>query len=406
MKTRHRVTASALVVGLVAAIVVATASGIPASDTVVLLAVTTLASAVAALVGATFLRGVRGRPVRTQALVVALSSSFVTVAGITAAALAMFISTHDLVALFVVVLVAAAVAVGAAVQLGNDIGVGARQVGALARTMTERRLDARASAVTDVTGPGELTALADELAEVSERLEQSRRREHALDASRRELIAWVSHDLRSPLATIRAMAEALDDDIADDEQTVRRYHRQIRSDAERLTSLVDDLFELSRINSGTLVLRRESIALGEVVADALAAAQARAEVKGVEVLERLDELPTVEVAAREFTRALNNLLDNAIRHTPAGGRVVVESGTDRDGAVLRVVDECGGIPEPDLSRVFDIAFRGDGARGKDERGGGLGLAITKGLVEAHEGSVEVANHERGCEFTIRLPAAV
>ena len=100
---------------------------------------------------------------------------------------------------------------------------------------------------------------------------------------------------------------------------------------------------------------------------------------------------------------LHNLLDNAIRHTPAGGRVVVESTSDEHGALLAVLDECGGIPAPDLDRVFDVAFRGDVARAKDDRGGGLGLAIARGLVEAQDGTIEVANHPHGCRFTVRLP---
>ncbi|MBB5788548.1 sensor histidine kinase [Jiangella mangrovi] len=397
--TRQVTTVSVLATGLVAAGVIAVAGGIPARDLVVLVAVTALASGVAVLAGATVLRRFRGRPVRAQALVVAVSSLLVTVAGVVAAALAMFISTHDLVALFIVVAVATAMAVGAALQLGEDIGTATLQVGHLARTMVDGG-DGPAS----VTGPGELAVLAAELADVSRRLDESRRRERALEASRRELIAWVSHDLRSPLATIRAMAEALDDEVADDTATVQRYHRQIRGDAERLTVLVDDLFELSRINSGTVRLGPELVSIADAVAESLAGAASHASVKGVELVEELDDLPAAEVSAREFSRALNNLLDNAIRHTPAGGRVVVRSGHDDGGALLQVIDECGGIPEPDLDRVFDVAFRGDAARGRDAGGGGLGLAIARGLVEAHAGTVEVANHERGCRFTVRLPA--
>ncbi|PSK97575.1 phospho-acceptor domain-containing protein [Haloactinopolyspora alba] len=425
MRPRQISTVAVLAAGLLVAGVIAASAGLPTGDTVVLVSVTALASGAAVLAGAMVLRGFRGRAVRTQALVVALSSLLVTVSGIVTAAQAMFISRHDLVALFVVVSVAAAVAVGAALQLGDDVGAGTRQVGELARTLVDERgaaggpgadTDAAADAgapaddaVADgprapVTGPGELATLARELAQVSADLDESRRRERALESSRRELIAWVSHDLRSPLATIRAMAEALDDDIADDAATVNRYQRQIRDDAERLTALVDDLFELSRINSGTLRLDREMAGLNDVVADALAGAGSHASVKGVELVEKLGRLPAVEVSAREFTRALNNLLDNAIRHTPQGGRVTVRSRADDDGAVLDVVDQCGGIPEPDLTRVFDVAFRGDAARGRDAAGGGLGLAIARGLVEAHAGSVDVANTGGGCCFTIRLPS--
>jgi signal transduction histidine kinase len=327
----------------------------------------------------------------------------VAATGVVTAALAMFISFHDLVVLFVVLIVASGVAFGAAWQLGDDIGAGALQVGAYARTMVGG--DGAISAAPAVTGPGELGALARELADVSRRLDESRRRERALESSRRELIAWVSHDLRAPLATIRAMAEALDDDIVGgDDATVKRYHAQIRTDAERLTVLVDDLFELSRIHSGVLRLGSEKVELADAVADALAGASAAADLKGVNVVERLAGLPPVEVSARECCRALDNLFDNAIRHTPPGGTIRIEAAAAEDAAMLHVEDECGGIPAHDLPRVFDIAFRGDEARHRDDRGGGLGLAISRGLIEAHEGSVSVANTASGCRFTVRLPA--
>ncbi|GAB4003750.1 hypothetical protein GCM10029992_46790 [Glycomyces albus] len=199
------------------------------------------------------------------------------------------------------------------------------------------------------------------------------------------------------------MAEALDDDVVDDDSTVKRYHSQIRTDAERLTALVDDLFELSRINSGSLRLGSEKIDLCDALADSLAGAGAAAEFKGVRMVERLGPTPPVEVSAREFCRAVDNLLDNAIRHTPPGRTVTVEAASEPGAAVIRVGDQCGGIPESDLPRVFDIAFRGDDARQRDDRGGGLGLAITRGLIEAHSGSVTVANGEGGCSFTVRLP---
>lgn len=393
-----------LAFALAAATALAIAFDFPPVDIAVLVVTAAVASAVAGAVGGVALRRLRNRPARVQTMTVALSSVLVAATGVITAALAMFISFHDLVVLFVVLIVASGVAFGAAWQLGDDIGAGAEQVGAYARTMVGTDGNISAERAPAVTGPGELAALADALADVSRRLEESQRRERALESSRRELITWVSHDLRAPLATIRAMAEALDDGVVDDDAAVKRYHSQIRTDAERLTALVDDLFELSRINSGSLRLGREKVDLGDAVADALAGASAAADVKGVTVIERLSALPSIEVAARECCRALDNLFDNAIRHTPAGGTVVIEATADGDAAVLHIEDACGGIPETDLPRVFDIAFRGDEARRRDERGGGLGLAISRGLIEAHAGAVTVANTAAGCRFTVRLPA--
>ena len=245
-------------------------------------------------------------------------------------------------------------------------------------------------------------ALADQLDAATLRLEESTIRERALESSRRELIAWVSHDLVAPLARLRAMAGALHDDAGVDPGVVRRDLPQIRQDAERLRMLVDDLFELSRIHSGSLRLEPRPVMVGEVVADAVAGARVQAEIEGVTVEEVIEELPEMEVGAGELTRVLRNLLDNAIRHSPAGGTVLVESFVDDGGVTFAVTDECGGRPEPDLTRVFDVAYRGDVSRGRAHGGGDLGLAVAKGLVEAHDGSIEVANRAPGCRFTVRL----
>ncbi len=408
---RRLVAPVAVVVGgLVLAVGLAGIIGASSGDTAVLVGWAAVGALVASVVGALVLRGFRRRSVRLQAIVVACVSLVAAVTGVLAAAQAMFISTHDLKALGIVLLAASAISIGAAMQLGDGVGAGARRVTELAHQVAAG--DELAAVPDDV--PGEFAALAAELHDLSARLTASRQRQEALEASRRELVAWVSHDIRSPIATIRAMAEALDDGVVgggdgggaggtDDAATVARYHHRIRLDAEWLTVLVDDLFELSRINSGSLRLERQRVPLLEVVVDALAAASTSATVKGVTLVDDLGDLPALEVGAQELTRVLGNLLDNAIRHTPAGGRVVLGAVAEPDAVVLSVADSCGGIPGADLDRVFDVAFRGDASRGSDARGGGLGLAIAKGLVEAHDGTIGVANAQGGCRFTIRLP---
>ena len=400
MNPSHRRSAgSVIVVGIIASTVLAAIFGASSHDTLVLIAVAIIGAALASLVGAVALRRFRGRPARTQVLVVALASVLTASSGVVFAAKAMFISGHDFKALLVVLVVSASVSVGAALQLGADIDTGARHVGDVARGLVDGDVPRMAPA----SVPSELATLSAELADASRRLAESRERERASEQSRRELISWVSHDLRSPLAAIRAMAEALDDRVVDDPDAVLRYHHLIRRDAERLSVLVEDLFELSRIHSGVRTIDDARASLPDVVADALYGAQVRARSKGVAVVDEVGALPTVDVPAHEWARVLHNLLDNAIRHTPAGGRVVVNSEIEPHGATLAVIDECGGIPDDDLDRVFDVAFRGDTARTRDGRGGGLGLAIAKGLVEAQAGSIDVANHAGGCCFTVRLP---
>jgi signal transduction histidine kinase len=239
---------------------------------------------------------------------------------------------------------------------------------------------------------------------------EARDRERRLEASRRELVAWVSHDLRTPLAGLRAMAEALEDGVVNDPATVAEYHRRIRVETDRMAELVDDLFELSRINAGALRLSPHAVALDDLVSDAVASAAPVAAARGVHVVAADSGWPVVLGCESELTRVVNNLLRNAIRHTPSDGTVEVSGGVSPDGgqAWVAVRDRCGGIPDADLPRLFDIAFRGSVARTPGqagEAGGGLGLAIVRGLVEAHKGRVAVANVDGGCRFEVHLPAA-
>jgi signal transduction histidine kinase len=178
----------------------------------------------------------------------------------------------------------------------------------------------------------------------------------------------------------------------------------MRIETDRLAGLVDDLFELSRINAGALRLQMERASLGDLVSDAIATASVTAESRGVRLQGRLTtEAPEVDLSVPDMARVLRNLLENAIRHTPSDGAVVVEAGVEDEHAYLSVADTCGGIPEPDIGRVFDVAFRGASARTPDDGGAGLGLAIARGIVQAHHGQINVRNEGSGCRFTVRLP---
>ena len=252
----------------------------------------------------------------------------------------------------------------------------------------------------------EFETLSDELASAHEKIAESRTRERALEASRRELVAWVSHDLRTPLAGLRAMAEALEDGVVVDFETVTTYHTQIRREADRLSAMIDDLFELARIHAGALRLSRRLVGLDDLVAEALASTEPLARAKGVRLRGSSVRGLPVLVDADEFGRALRNLVTNAIRHTPSEGLVEVQGDVHRGMACVSVVDACGGIPEEALPRVFDVAFRAETARtpGPDNNAG-LGLSIARGIVEAHAGQIAVQNMARGCQFVIRLPLA-
>ena len=358
-------------------------------------------AAVAAVAGALVLRALRGRTLGAQAAAVAVAAVAAVGVGAWVGGRAMFLSGHDVWALDVMLVASGAVGVLTALVLGRRVGAASEALVEVARSIGDG--DAPPAAP-DPAAPQELARLHRELELTSQRLEQARAREQALDASRRELVAWVSHDLRTPLAGIRAIVEALEDGVVEDPETVARYYSTLRREADRLAELVDDLFELSRAHAGVLELHLERVSLGDLVSDALAGASPIAAAKGVRLEGRLDGPPAeLEVSASEVLRALRNILENAIRHTPSDGTVTVEAGRDDAGAYVSVADTGGGISEKDLPRVFEVAFRGDTARTPGDAGAGLGLAIARRFVEAHHGDITVRNENGGCRFTVHLP---
>jgi signal transduction histidine kinase len=331
-------------------------------DLGITLAVALAGSLVVVLIGIAVLRWpLRGRSVTAHIVVVLLGTVLAVLGGILSAAWGMFISDHDLNVLVLVV------AAAGAVSLGSGLWAGRR------------------------------------LAQASVWAAEARERERRAEASRRDLVAWVSHDLRTPLAGLRAMTEALEDGVVSDPTTVAEYHRRIRVETDRMAGLVDDLFELSRINAGALRLTLAAVSLGDVVSDAVASATPIAAANHVRLVAGQADWPTVRGSEPELSRIVANLLRNAIRHTPSDGTVVVTGGRDDVGGWFAVSDGCGGISEADLPRVFDVAFRGEAAR-TPSAGGGLGLAIVRGLVDAHRGQVRVGNVDGGCRFVVHLPS--
>ncbi len=235
---------------------------------------------------------------------------------------------------------------------------------------------------------------------------EAREAERRAEASRRELVAGLSHDLRSPLAGIRGMTDALLDGVVHRPDEVSEYLERIRRETVRMSGMVDDLFQLSRATSG-LRLQPTRLALGEIGSDAVAAEAVAATTAGVTVrADDPDRWPAVLGSGPELTRVVRNLVSNAIRHTPRGGQVRMSAAAEDGAARLAVQDECGGIPEADLGRVFEAGYRGTAARTPDGRSGaGLGLAIAKALMEAQHGAIKVDNHDGGCRFEISLPLA-
>jgi signal transduction histidine kinase len=302
----------------------------------------------------------------------------------------MFISHEDLDVVVAVVAFAGVGGLAVAAMLGLRVSTASRRLlEAVEGVGTSGRYRPPAGAL-----PGELAGLSAGLESAHQLLDQARDHERTLEASRRELVAWVSHDLRAPLAGLRAMAEALEDGVVTGEEETARYHRQIRRETDRLSLMIDDLFELSRIHAGTLKLSRRLVGLGDLIGEAITSAEPLARANGVVVNGAADGRLPVLVDPAQVGRALANLLVNAIQHTPPDGTVEILGEADDGMATVSVSDSCGGIPAGYLQRVFDVAFRGEPARppGPGPGGGaGLGLSIARGIVEAHAGQIAVEN---------------
>jgi len=392
--------------GILAAVAVAAAGKMNAGSTVGLLAWAIGGAVITTAIAAISLWFLRRRAAMLQVTVASLAPIVAITAGVVGGSWAMFLSSHDLRALVVILIGAGTVAVITALLLGRrvarasaDLGEMARRIGDDGASHPEKR---------NLAGPSELSSIALELDAALVRLEESRAQAAVAEQSRRELVAWVSHDLRTPLAGIRAMVEALSDGVVSDPETIERYHHTICNEVDRLAALVSDLFELSRIHAGALRLELAPVRVSDVLSDVVAGATLLARAKGVTFTTSISDDAVSRVSHAEIVRAVQNLVDNAIRHTAAGGqiRLVVDIDSRANRSVISVTDSCGGIPPDDLSRVFDVSFSGDVARTPGDGRAGLGLAVARGLVEAQEGQVGVQNVEGGCRFSISLPLTV
>lgn len=368
--------------------------------------VTILLTAVAAAVLVAAAAGIALRFARHRSmllrLLIVVGATVVSIAGATIAIAAqMYISEHDLVVLCWVIGAAAVVSLIVAAVVGAGITRSSIRLRSTARAIG----DGQVVLPEDYAGL-EFAELARELAETSQRLAHSREEVTTLDQSRRRLVAGISHDLRTPLAALRAMAESLEDGVAEEPA---RYHRQIRLQAETLASMVDDLFELSKIQSGTLALTMEPVSLFDLVSDTVADLHPVAATRSITLTESRTGDLTLFGDARELSRAIGNLLMNAIEHSPANSEILISAReTEDEHVALSVVDAGGGIPEEDLGKIFDAGWRGTPSRTPSPRfdmsaGAGLGLAIVAGIVEAHSGGVTVHNVPGGCRFDVTLP---
>ncbi len=314
---------------------------------------------------------------------------------------AMFLSDHDLTLAGVLLLFGAGIAISFGVFVSASLTRGLRRVEEAAERLASGNLSARAQS----DGRDEVARLAGTFNRMADQLEAAARKQRELDTLRRDLIAWTSHDLRTPLTSMRVVVEALADSVIDDPDAIQRYLNSIRSDVASLNRLIDDLFELAQLDAGGMTFDKVQVSLSDLISDVLERMRALADQRRVRLDGRVaPQIDPVTIDPSKIERVLANLVGNAIRHTPEGGQVTIDAQRGHGRLRVSVRDTGEGIPEEDLPRVFERFYRGEKSRARSSGGAGLGLAIAKGIVEAHGGTIEVASQVgAGSTFTLTLP---
>ncbi len=329
----------------------------------------------------------------------------ITALNITLISMLMFISPHDVNFLIVVLVFTGAVSLAFGYLLARSTTHAVAQLTRSAEEIARGDLSARAR----VDSGDEVERLAAVFNRMAAQLEESFAKQKELEQARREIVAAVSHDLRTPLASLRAMIEAINDGVIGDEPTIQRYLRSAQAQVQNLTLLVDDLFELSQWDAGVLEWHVEPGSMRDLISDTLESMHVQAEEKSVKLSGWVDPaVDPVLMNSHKMQRVLYNLIQNAIRHTPADGTVFVEARQRENGTQVQVdvIDTGEGIEETDLPRVFDQFYRGEKSRSRETGGAGLGLAIARRIVEAHHGTIWVESRRgAGSRFSFTLPRA-
>jgi len=387
--------------GVIGTLIVAAAMGVGAGERADLL-VLLVPAGIVTIIAAVLARSILGRAsMRARFVGVALLAAVIAIANIGVLTLRMTVSEHDATLVTVLLLYSAAAGVAGALAVARTSSSAVDRLGRAARRLGDGDLDARVGSLD--AGP-ELDRLGATLDDMAAKLQAAQQRERQAEGMRRDLITTVSHDLRTPLASLRAMVEAIDDGIVSDPPSVTRYSGEMRRSVAQLSGLVDDLFELTQLDAGAIESETVRADLEQLVADAMASVAVEAEAKGLNLVSAVDGVEGVRCSPR-LARVLQNLLSNAVRHTPADGTIRVEASRLGDHVHLSVEDDGQGIPPHDIPRVFDPFFRGDPARSGP--GAGLGLALAKRIVEALGGRISAETMQgAGARFAVELPLSV
>jgi len=330
----------------------------------------------------------RSQRLLTTLFALSLISLVVASVGLVVAANRMFFSDHDLTLVLVVLGFGLVAAVGFAFTAARSLTSDLSRMSDAARDVASGNLSAR----TGVERADEIGSLATELDELARQLQEATAVRDEEDTRRREFFAAVSHDLRTPLASMQAATEALRDGMSPDPD---RYLASLQTDVEVMHALVDDLFLLARIQAGDVPLDVQATDITEVVDETVEALKPVADRRGVVVRLQADERVFATTAPSAVGRVVRNLLDNAVRHSPEGSTVVIEV-SRQDGAVVVVSDEGEGFDDDFVGQAFESFSRSDSARTRDAGGAGLGLAIAHGLVTTLGGDIwiEPSGHGR------------
>ena len=361
-------------------------------------------AAFGALAGATVVIGMalrhhqrRSRTLRQSLLVVALSSLLIAVAAGVIAARLMFVSDDELLAFLLLLAVAGGFASLLAVVISRPLRDDVRHLESTVRQIESGDRSVRV----DTARADEIGLVGRAIDDLVGQLDRLERERAAVEEERRSLLSNIGHDLRSPLAALQAAIEAMVDGVAPDPQ---RYLRSMQRDVEALSSLIDDLYLLARLDAGRFDFEGVPIDLVELADGAVESLAPMAAAAGVKL--SLDAGDPVHVVASpvSLSRVIRNLIDNAVRHAPPGSTVRISVSAER-GAVVRVADEGPGFPSDFRMRAFDRFTRADPSRNRQSGGGGLGLAIAKGLVEAHGGEIWIEDSATSSvAFRVPVPA--
>jgi signal transduction histidine kinase len=311
---------------------------------------------------------------------------FLTFLNVWAIAQLTFASQHDLLLVTVLLLYASGITVSVGYLVSSSLTAKVIELNHAAEALAAGDLEARVA----VNGRDEMARLASAFNQLAAQLQAAAAKQSELDKLRSDLIAWVGHDLRTPLASIRAITEALSDGMVEDEATVRRYLATVQRDVQSLSYLINDLFDLAQFDAGGIVLQCEANSISDLISDTIESFSASAQMRQVTLEGAAARgVDPVHVDAQKIGRVLSNLVSNALRHTPVGGIVQVRARLEGHEVQVEVSDTGEGIRPEDLPRIFEQFYRAERSRNRATGGSGLGLAIVRRIVEAHGGRLSV-----------------